>query len=118
MPTLALVALGGALGALARAGVVAVFGDQPWWGTLAVNVVGCLVIGYLLVVLRGSPRADTWMPFAVTGVLGGFTTFSALALDTVVLIDTEPVMAAMYVGATLVVGLLAVPLGTRLAGRR
>lgn len=118
MPTLALVALGGALGALARAGVVAVFGDQPWWGTLAVNVVGCLVIGYLVVVLRGSPRADTWMPFAVTGVLGGFTTFSALALDTIVLIDTEPVTATVYVGATLVVGLLAVPLGTRLAGRR
>lgn len=118
MPTLVLVALGGALGALARAGVVAVFGEQPWWGTLAVNIVGCLLICYLLVVLRGSPRADTWMPFALTGVLGGFTTFSALALDTVVLIDTEPAAAAVYLGATLVVGLFAVPLGARLAGRR
>ncbi|MBM3670189.1 MAG: CrcB family protein [Actinobacteria bacterium] len=118
MPTLALVALGGALGALARAAVVSGFGEHPWWGTLAVNIVGCLAIGYLLVVLRGSPRADAWMPFAVTGVLGGFTTFSALALDTVVLLDTEPATAAVYLGATLVVGLLAVPLGEILAGRR
>lgn len=118
MPTLVFVALGGALGALARAGVVAAFGEQPWWGTLAVNIVGCLAIGFLLVVLRGSPRADTWMPFAVTGFLGGFTTFSALALDTIVLIDTEPMIAGVYLGATLVVGLFAVPLGARLADRR
>lgn len=118
MPALALVALGGALGALARAAIVSAFGDQPWWGTLLVNIVGCLVIGYLLVVLRTSRRAGTWMPFAVTGVLGGFTTFSALALDTVVLLETDPITAAVYVAATLVIGLLAVPLGESLGSRR
>ncbi len=118
MPTLVLVAVGGALGALSRAALVAAFGGQPWWSTLAVNIFGCLVIGYLLVVVRTSPRADAWLAFAVTGFLGGFTTFSALALDTIVLLDTAPLVALVYVGATLVVGLLAVPLGTRLAGRR
>ena len=118
MPALALVALGGALGALARAGIVAAFGDQPWWGTLVVNVLGCLAIGYLLVALRTSSRADTWLPFAVTGVLGGFTTFSALAVDTVVLLDTAPVNAVIYLAATLIIGLLAVPIGESLAGRR
>ena len=117
MPTLALVALGGAAGALTRAAVVAAFGDQPWWGTLLVNVVGCLAIGYLLVVVRTSPRASVIAPLAVTGFLGGFTTFSALAIDTVVLIDIAPVTAAVYLAVTLLVGLLAVPLGEATARR-
>lgn len=117
MPTLALVALGGALGALARAAVVGIVGDQPWWGTLLVNVVGCLAIGYVLVVVRTSPRASVLLPFLVTGVLGGFTTFSALAVDTVVLLDVAPLTALIYLAATLIVGLLAVPLGATLARR-
>lgn len=118
MPTLVLVAVGGALGALTRAALVAAFGGQPWWGTLAVNIFGCLVIGYLLVVVRTSSRAEAWMAFAVTGFLGGFTTFSALALDTIVLLDTAPLVALVYLGVTIVVGLLAVPLGAFLADRR
>jgi CrcB protein len=118
MPPLVLVAFGGALGTLARAAVVEVSGEQPWWGTLAVNVLGCLLIGYLLVVLRGSPHSGIWMPFAVTGFLGGFTTFSALALDTLVLIDDEPSIAVVYLDATLGLGLLAVPVGSTLTGRR
>ena len=118
MRTVVLVAVGGAVGALARAVIVAAFGEQPWWGTLLVNVLGCLAIGYLLVTLQGSPRASTWWPFAVTGVLGGFTTFSALAVETVVLASDTPVLALTYVVATLVVGLVAVPLGASIAGRR
>ncbi len=118
MRTVALVAVGGALGALARAGIVAAFGDQPWWGTLLVNVLGCLAIGYLLVTLKDSPRASTWWPFAVTGVLGGFTTFSALAIETVVVADAAPMIALIYVAATLAIGLVAVPLGAAIAGRR
>ena len=118
MPALALIALGGALGAVARAGLVTIVGDQSWWGTLAVNVLGCLAIGYLLVVLRTSPRAGTLVPFGVTGFLGGFTTFSALALDTIVLLDTDPVTAVAYLAVTLLAGVLAVSLGTKFAGRR
>lgn len=117
MPTLALVALGGALGALARAAIVGAFDGQPWWGDLIVNITGCLAIGYLLVVLRGSPRAATWMPLAITGFLGGFTTFSALAIDAVVLLEVAPWSAAGYLAATLTVGLLAVPVGEALAQR-
>lgn len=115
MPTLALVALGGALGALARAAVVGAFDGRPWWGDLIVNIAGCLAIGYLLVVLRASPRAATWMPLAITGFLGGFTTFSAIAIDVLLLFDDAPWSAVGYLTATLMVGLLAVPAGESLA---
>lgn len=82
--TLAQVALGGALGAVARFATVAMasrlFGPGFPWGTLAVNVAGSFVMGLMFVWLadKGAMR---WAPFLMTGVLGGFTTFSAFSLD-------------------------------------
>jgi fluoride exporter len=82
--TLTQVALGGALGAVARFVTVAaaarVFGPGFPWGTLAVNVVGSFLMGILFVWLeaRGLMRLA---PLLMAGVLGGFTTFSAFSLD-------------------------------------
>jgi CrcB protein len=105
------VALGGALGALARASVALVLDPRLWLATLAVNVVGSLAIGF--VVARVDQR---WWPFVVTGFLGGFTTFSAFALDAVELYSSgEVVQALVYVVTTLIVGIAAVPIGSKLA---
>jgi CrcB protein len=84
---LALVALGGAIGAalrvLARSVVIArVHGT--WRATLAVNLAGSVVIGLLAAPLADAPH---WRVLLVPGVLGGFTTFSGFALDVVIAVD-------------------------------
>lgn len=117
---LAVVALGGVIGSLARAGVaVLVSGVEAWPGavaTLAVNLVGAFAIG--LVASRTSTASGAWWirPFAITGVLGGFTTFSAYALETAGMIETEPTLALLYLTSTVVLGVLGVALGTRRSG--
>lgn len=121
-----LVALGGALGAVARYGLVLlVRPHSPGWplGTLVVNLIGCLAIG----VIGGagqhvlSPRADSrvWA-FAVIGILGGFTTFSSFGLETVELVEEgRMASAAAYIALSNVVGLgfawLGYVLGAKLA---
>jgi CrcB protein len=127
VPVLLAIALGGALGSLARWGVAEACvqaglasGPADWpWATLLVNVIGALAIGAVLSsgMLVGRPR---WLgAFLVTGILGGFTTFSALALETVVLLDGGRAGLALgYVALTVIVGLLAVRLGSRLATHR
>ncbi|GAA3876469.1 hypothetical protein GCM10022243_46670 [Saccharothrix violaceirubra] len=75
----AAVALGGGLGGVARYGCQLLWPGQ--WGTLAVNVTGCALIGVLTVLL---PRLHHLArPLVGVGVLGGFTTFSAYAVDVV-----------------------------------
>lgn len=104
---LALVALGGALGSVARY-VVSVqgvlrFGTNFPWGTLAVNVLGSAAIG----VLGALPLQQEARLFLITGCLGGFTTFSAFSLETELLAQRTPWLAAGYVGLSLVLGLAA-----------
>ena len=111
------VALGGALGATARYGVdVAAehFGVALPWATLAVNVLGCALMGLLVAYVLAHPaRHPLWRPFLGIGVLGGFTTFSAFAADAVLLAEEGRGLAsAAYVVATLIGGLLALWLGT------
>jgi CrcB protein len=81
------VASGGALGALARVTLGAVsrnVGPPEPWPTLNVNVVGAVAIGAVMVLLLARyPDALLARLFLVTGVLGGFTTFSALTVETV-----------------------------------
>ena len=118
---LLVIAVGGVLGSLARYGVAVAMGDWDAaslpWATLAVNLVGCLLIGILASRLHGADRP--WArPFLLTGVLGGFTTFSAFALETGVLLDAGRwAIAGSYVLATMLLGLLAVRLGMAVAGR-
>ena len=97
-----LAALGGALGALARWGVGHLLPSSPgdWpWATLTVNLTGCLLIGVLLAVLPARfPRAPWLRPLLATGVLGGFTPFSAFSLDVVLLWDRRQAgLAVAYV---------------------
>lgn len=102
---LAFVALGGALGAVLRA--LATLAWPAPWGVLAVNVLGSFLIGLVAVWLP--PRL--W-PFVVTGLLGGFTTFSAFSLDALRLLEGgRPGAAALYVGGSVALSLLACGLG-------
>lgn len=103
--TVLFVAAGGALGAVARwaVGLAVAF---PF-GTLAVNVAGSLAVG-----LIWAGVAVRWQPFLITGVLGGFTTFSAFSLDTLRLIEGGRVGAAFgYAMASVGVSLIACAAG-------
>lgn len=103
---LALVALGGGLGAMARFSLG--FCLARPWATLSVNVLGCLAIG----VLAGLRLSESWLAFAAVGVLGGFTTFSTFGLDVVALADEGRALAAgLYALGSVLAGILAVLLG-------
>jgi CrcB protein len=113
LTTVAWVAGGGVVGALSRYGLESAWAWQAPgfpWATWVVNVVGCLAIGTVLVVLLEGPVTVWWLrPFLAVGVLGGFTTFSALAVESVVLLDEGAAgLAGGYVLASLVGGLIAV----------
>lgn len=118
-----LVALGGALGGMARLAVGAAVGRRLGtafpWGTLAVNLSGALAIGLLAGGL-GLPLAGAeghaWL-LAVIGLLGGYTTVSSFSLQTLALWqEGRPAAATANVLATLLAGLAAVALGAWLAG--
>jgi CrcB protein len=105
--SLALVALGGAVGSVLRYLVsvqsVLWFGLHFPWGTLAVNVIGSAAIG----VLGALPLPQEARLLLITGLLGGFTTFSAFSLETELLWHRAPWTAVLYVAASLVLGLTA-----------
>jgi fluoride exporter len=108
-----LVGLGGALGAMARFGVGRLLGATAFpWATLAVNVLGGLLMGLLagwLVARGGSEPARL---FLGVGLLGGFTTFSAFSLETLLLIDRgEAGHAAAYVAASVIASVGSVAAG-------
>ncbi len=117
MNMLLTVALGGAIGSVSRYVVAArvghVLGTTFPWGTLAVNVAGGLIIGLLAGIMAFTWSASHEMRgFLVTGVLGGFTTFSAFSLEVVNLIERGAWGAA---GAYIVLS-VALSVGAVLAG--
>ena len=119
------IAVGGALGSVARHGVnVLIHHRWPLMrfplATLAVNVIGCLIIG----VLAGLVMSDRitlrfyWREFLFVGILGGFTTFSTFGLDTITLARSHSTTAAMWnIVGQVALGLLAVRLGILLGAR-
>lgn len=108
MRTGAAVAAGGALGSLGRYGLGQLLpGIEDGWpvATFAVNVTGALLMGLLVATLEVWPVPGWVRPFAATGVLGGWTTYSAFALDLRTLVaDGHGATALAYLVATLVVG--------------
>lgn len=117
--TLSLVALGGAIGASLRyltgAGVMRLYGHSDFpLAIITVNVVGSFLMGVFVV--AAAQRGLTHLsPFVMTGILGGFTTFSAFSLETITLIErgqtgSAAVYVALSVGLSvggLALGLLA-----------
>ena len=118
--TLAYVALGGALGALARYGISGWvydrMGENFPWGTLIVNLVGCLALGMVIRWLQVSAVSPEVRPFLTIGVLGAFTTFSTFSYETVAMLrDGEWWRAGGYAAGSVALGLLAVVVGAALA---
>ncbi len=117
MRDLMLVFLGGGFGSVLRwltgLGMVRLLGAQFPFGTLAVNILGCFVMGLFFRMLplpqEGVHSARLLL---MTGVLGGFTTFSAFALDSAALwMRNETGLALIYVAASVGASLLGVALG-------
>lgn len=116
--TLLSVAFGGAIGASARylTGLAAarLFGAGFPIGTISVNVIGSFLMGAMFVALAQSGEKSS--AFLMTGVLGGFTTFSAFSLDAFQLYEKgEVAMAAIYVVASVLLSVLALIAGILLA---
>lgn len=117
---LLVVAAGGALGSVGR------FLTSDWltriagkgfpWGTLSVNLLGSLLAGLLFAWLAGREGGAAWLRLLLmVGVLGGFTTWSSFALETLLLGRGSGIgLAGAYVLASLIGGLLLIWLGLRL----
>ncbi|WP_159941770.1 MULTISPECIES: CrcB family protein [unclassified Nocardiopsis] len=114
------VALGGAVGGTARHALTLLVphdGTGFPWATFTENVAGCLAIGALMVVITEMVTPHRLLrPFLGVGVLGGFTTFSAYAVDALSLVEGgAPLTALAYLAATLLAALAAVRAGAVLA---
>ncbi|HEY5719463.1 MAG TPA: fluoride efflux transporter CrcB [Gammaproteobacteria bacterium] len=120
MSGLLAVAFGGACGALLRYGVAngvhGLLGRAFPYGTLTVNVSGCLLVGLLYVhLIERSALAPEWRLGLLVGVLGAFTTFSSFALETLALVEQgEPLRALVNILASVVTCLVACWLGLQL----
>ncbi|WP_404433856.1 CrcB family protein [Microbacterium lacus] len=115
--------IGGALGTFARESTVLVVAAQEGvpWGILLVNMVGAFSLGVLLGALGAR---DTETPvkrdvrlFFGTGVLGGFTTYSALATDTALLLESDPLAGSLYAVGSVIAGIALAALGVWVGSR-
>jgi len=107
------VALGGALGAVARYGVAVALPTDPHggmpWATLAVNVAGSLLLGVIAALALSGKLDDNLRLFVGTGFCGALTTFSTFSVEAVALVRAgQTSTAAAYVGANLLVCLVVV----------
>ena len=116
--TLSQVALGGAIGAclryLSNVGAMRLFGPGFPYATMFVNIAGSFVMGVLLVFLahKGGMR---FAPFLMTGILGGFTTFSAFSLDAFIIYERGQIgLAAAYILGSVALSILALTFGVLL----
>jgi len=115
------VALGGAVGSSLRYVLAAtthgLLGHAFPYGTLLVNILGSLLIGYLVVLLPESGHhSQIWRLLLITGLLGGFTTFSAFSIETLTLLQEGQILkASLNIALTVLTCLLAVWAGYLLA---
>ena len=116
-----MVAIGASVGANLRY-FISAWAAQQWgtafpYGTLAINVGGSVVIGIAMVILTSRVSlSPLWRPLVVTGMLGGFTTFSTFSYETYVqLVSGSWLLAALNIFGSVGLGLAGVMLGVALA---
>ena len=113
MNTLIAIAVGGAIGSLARHGVVVsseqLFGKEQFYGIFFANVVGSLFIGVCYVLLvEKDLLPDVWRPLLMVGFLGAFTTFSTYSLQSIQLLQEGRWLAASsYIIGSVFLSILA-----------
>ena len=118
--TLIWVALGGAIGSalryLTNLAALRLLGAGFPWGTAVVNVVGSFAMGLLAVLLLERTGNSRLAPFLMTGVLGGFTTFSAFSLDALRLVEEGHMDSAVYyIAGSVALSIAALMIGMALA---
>ena len=112
-----LVALGGAVGSVCRFLLSGLNSTSYPWGTFAVNILGSLLIGLLVGLVNKGSLSPEMKLLLVTGFCGGFTTFSTFANESFGMMKAGDVLlSALYIGASVVVGVLAVWTGLKLSG--
>lgn len=109
-----LIGVGGFVGTLARYSIgvaLVALGARPFWSTLAVNILGSFVMGWVLA--GGSEKwSQSTILVLTVGLLGGFTTFSAFSADAILLLQLgENLSALFYVTSMLILGILSAYLG-------
>jgi CrcB protein len=113
MWTYVAIAVGGVLGCWVRYAqtslVQALFGRDFPFATLSINVIGSFLMGFLFIItLERLTIAPPLRTGVLTGVLGGYTTFSTFAMESLLLVEGgEPLMAALYVALSVVLGFAA-----------
>ncbi|MBZ9727049.1 fluoride efflux transporter CrcB [Mesorhizobium sp. CO1-1-11] len=120
MFNLLLVAVGGGIGAgirhLTSMGALRLVGPNYPWGTMAINIVGSFAMGLFIAILARRGGSDEVRLFVATGILGGFTTFSAFSLDFAALWERGSTLPAFgYALASVVGAIIALFLGLWLA---
>ena len=111
---LAVVAAGGAIGCMSRYGVehIGIFDNDKYYYTVAINITGCIIIGVLWALLHHWNADRMWSLFLLTGLLGGYTTYSAFTLDAMELVQQGRAMQALfYIAITFIGGLGGCALG-------
>lgn len=117
MSNLLLVAAGGAIGAALRhlSGIAAlrIMGAGFPWGTLFVNVLGSFIMGLFIAwMVKKTGVSNDMRLFVATGILGGFTTFSAFSLDVANMVERGAMGGAfIYIAASVIISLAAVFIG-------
>ena len=117
MPVSLAVALGGALGAFSRYSLDRLIERRSSavfpWSTFTINVTGCLIVGAVIAALVDRHNTPVWLRIGLTmGVVGGYTTFSTYAQETLDLMeDGNHGIAALYAFGSIGVGVLAVYAG-------
>jgi CrcB protein len=116
-----MIAVGGALGAITRyalGGWVQEWTASPFpWGTLVVNLTGCLFLGFVLRALELTLAPAEWRALLIIGFASAYTTFSTFSYETLALLrDGQLARAGLYVLVSNLVGLAAVLIGFLLAG--
>jgi fluoride exporter len=120
MPVFLAVAFGGALGALARYGLMSLVERRTLavfpWDVFVVNVSGCFLVGLVVSALVDRHDAPAWLRVGlVLGFIGAYTTFSTFAQDLYDLrLEREYLLVAVDLAGSVVLGVLAVAAGTRL----
>jgi fluoride exporter len=117
MPVYLAVALGGAFGSVSRYGVDRLIERRSFsvfpWATFTINATGCLLIGVLIGALVDRDHAPEWLRIGlVMGFVGGYTTFSTFAQESLDLFKTDHAAAALAYGVTsVVVGIATAQVG-------